>query len=404
MNNSLSQYYHLIKQVQNAIAKVDNTDDALKAGLQTIVDTIDLDYAILWSIDESEKLTPFFWYGNLDFTLCSHEKNDGIVGRTFVKHDDERHLEYHKGDDPATDIDFDGENITSIICVPFDLDDQPFGCIEVVRTEGKPGFDDELVDTLEIMTDFISLEIADSGFTEKHWEFENVLLSARDIKREFISGDSISHVLKGVNLDIYEGEFLVVLGESGCGKSTFLNIIGGMDKATSGSFTFMGKEMADATEDELTMYRRHNIGFVFQSYNLMPNLNAKQNLELIAELVDNPMDVDRALQIVGLGEKGHSYPSQLSGGQQQRISIARALVKNPKLIFADEPTAALDYTTSIEVLSVFEEVVRAGSTLVMVTHNEEITRMADRVCRMRNGKIYQVSINKKPVHATELVW
>ncbi|MDO4532128.1 MAG: ABC transporter ATP-binding protein [Coriobacteriia bacterium] len=229
-------------------------------------------------------------------------------------------------------------------------------------------------------------------------------MELRDITREFQNGDIVTKVLKGVNLDVYEGEFLVLLGESGCGKSTLLNIIGGMDQATSGTFEYLGKDLSNATQEELTDFRRDNIGFIFQSYNLMPNLTAVQNLKLIAELVAEPMDVDKALEVVGLSERKNNYPSQMSGGQQQRVSIARALVKNPKIILADEPTAALDYTTSIEVLQVMEEVVKSGTTMVMVTHNEEITRMADRVVRMRNGKMHEVTINRHPAHATDLVW
>jgi ABC-type lipoprotein export system ATPase subunit len=229
-------------------------------------------------------------------------------------------------------------------------------------------------------------------------------MSLRNIKREFQNGDIVTKVLKGVNLDVYEGEFLVLLGESGCGKSTLLNIIGGMDSATSGSFSYLGQDYTNATQSQLTEYRRDNIGFIFQSYNLMPNLTALQNLNLIGELVDDPISADKALEIVGLADRKRNYPSQMSGGQQQRVSIARALVKNPKIILADEPTAALDYDTSIEVLQVMERVVKQGTTLVMVTHNEEITRMADRVVRMRGGRTHEVTINRHPAHATDLVW
>ena len=214
----------------------------------------------------------------------------------------------------------------------------------------------------------------------------------------------MTKVLKGVNLDIYKGEFLTLLGESGCGKSTLLNIIGGMDQATSGSFHYLGQDFSKATQDQLTDFRRDNIGFIFQGYNLMPNLNAVQNLDLIGELVENPMDSEEALELVGLSQRKNNYPSQLSGGQQQRVSIARALVKRPKLILADEPTAALDYTTSIEVLSVMERIVESGATMVMVTHNEEITRMADRVVHMRDGKIFEVTVNRHRAHAEDLVW
>jgi len=249
------------------------------------------------------------------------------------------------------------------------------------------------------------MQIEDNEKFKQSWQTGKTILSIKDIKKEFKNGDgTISKVLKGVNLDIYEGEFLVLLGESGCGKSTLLNIVGGLNKATSGSICYLDNNLSEASQQELTKYRRDNIGFIFQSYNLMPNLNVKQNLDLIAELVKDPMDSKEALKLVGLEEKRENYPSQLSGGQQQRVSIARALVKKPKIIMADEPTAALDYETSIEVLSALEEVYKKGTTLVMVTHNEEITKMADRVVRMRNGKVYEVTVNLHPVKATQLVW
>ena len=177
-----------------------------------------------------------------------------------------------------------------------------------------------------------------------------------------------------------------------------------MDSATSGTFEYLGKDLSNASQQELTEFRRDNIGFIFQSYNLMPNLTSLQNLKLIGELVDDPMDADEALEVVGLSDRKKNYPSQMSGGQQQRVSIARALVKKPRVILADEPTAALDYATSIEVLQVLEEVVKSGTTMVMVTHNEEITRMADRVVRMRNGRMHEVTVNRHPARATDLVW
>ena len=177
-----------------------------------------------------------------------------------------------------------------------------------------------------------------------------------------------------------------------------------MDSATSGEFSYLGQDLSNATQSELTDFRRDNIGFIFQSYNLMPNLTALQNLKLIAELVKEPMDADEALEMVGLSDRKKNYPSQMSGGQQQRVSIARALVKKPKVILADEPTAALDYATSIEVLQVMEEIIESGTTMVMVTHNEEITRMADRVVRMRDGRMHEVTVNRHRAHATDLVW
>ena len=217
--------------------------------------------------------------------------------------------------------------------------------------------------------------------------------------------EEIRQILKGVDLDVYPGELVVVLGESGCGKSTLLNIIGGMDRMTSGQVIVEGKDMSNPTEDELTEYRREYVGFIFQAYNLMPNLSAYENIEFIAEISDNPMDSMEALKLVGLEEKSESMPTALSGGQMQRISIARALVKNPKIILADEPTAALEYDTSIKVLSVIEKISRENNTtILMVTHNPEIAKMANRVVKLRDGKISSIRVNLKPLKATDLVW
>ncbi|MDO5425207.1 MAG: ABC transporter ATP-binding protein [Eubacteriales bacterium] len=211
-------------------------------------------------------------------------------------------------------------------------------------------------------------------------------------------------MLKGVNLDIREGEFLVILGESGCGKSTMLNIIGGMDQLTTGTFLFDGTDYSRADDKMLTEYRRHSVGFIFQAYNLMPTLTAEENLEFIGELCEDSMDAGEALARVGLAQRKGNYPAQMSGGQQQRVSIARALVKKPRIILADEPTAALDYETSIEVLTVLEEVIQSGTTLLMVTHNEEIAKMANRVIRMKGGVVSEVILNRHPAKAKELVW
>ena len=220
-----------------------------------------------------------------------------------------------------------------------------------------------------------------------------------------MNGEEVRQVLKGVDLDVYPGELMVVLGESGCGKSTLLNIIGGMDKMTSGKLTVNGKDMSNPTEDQLTEYRREYIGFIFQSYNLMPNLSAYENIEFIGEISKNPMDSMEALTMVGLEDKADNMPSALSGGQMQRVSIARALVKDPKIILADEPTAALDYETSIKVLDVIESIVRdRKTTVLMVTHNPEIAKMANRVIKLRDGKISSIRVNLHPLHAAELVW
>ena len=204
---------------------------------------------------------------------------------------------------------------------------------------------------------------------------------------------------------VYKNEFVVILGESGCGKSTMVNIIAGMDSLTDGQLLIEGKDFSHPTDKELTKYRREYLGFVFQSYNLMPNLTAQENVQFIADIAVSPMPAAEAIARVGLTERANNYPSTLSGGQQQRVAIARAIVKRPHIIFADEPTAALDYQTSIEVLAVFEEIMKdRGTTVVMITHNPEIAKMANRVVKLKNGRVSSIRVNLHPMHATELVW
>ena len=257
----------------------------------------------------------------------------------------------------------------------------------------------------EYLTDERVEDILTNGTLAAADDQKKVIVSLRGVTKEYPSGESVIKVLKGIDLDIYEHEFLVILGESGCGKSTMMNIIGGMDFLTDGSIVVEGRDISHPDEKELTQYRRDYVGFVFQSYNLMPNLTAKENVEFIAEISQNPISADEAIEKVGLSERASNYPSQMSGGQQQRVSIARALVKNPTLILADEPTAALDFATSQEVLSVIEDVVRnQGKTVVMITHNDEIGKMADRVVRLKDGKVSAIRVNLHPLSAKELLW
>ena len=406
MDKSALQVYKVIGKVQSVISNATTLDEALQEGLKAIIENSGADGGAIWYADKTDgnRLRPFFWIGPVDLTRRSHVPGDGSVGRVFESQKAERLFRFDATQDVETAIDFKGMPVSSMVCVPFSGTAENLGVIQFVNGPDSPAFTDEGADVMEIMSMMAAIALEDNETIAEPWKPGEVVMQLRGITREFQNGDVVTKVLKGVNLDVYEGEFLVLLGESGCGKSTLLNIVGGMDQATSGEFMYLDQDLSNATQDELTEFRRNNIGFIFQSYNLMPNLTALQNLKLIAELVENPMDVDEALEVVGLEERKKNYPSQMSGGQQQRVSIARALVKNPKIILADEPTAALDYATSIEVLQVMEEVVRGGTTMVMVTHNEEITRMADRVVRMRDGRMYEVTINRRPAHATDLVW
>lgn len=232
-----------------------------------------------------------------------------------------------------------------------------------------------------------------------------VFLEIKNIKKHFGEGESRVEVLKGIDIEIEKGEFCVILGPSGSGKSTLLNIIGGIDAADEGYISINGEKTADMNEKALTLYRRKHLGYIFQMYNLIPNLNIKENIEVGAYLSDNPLDVDDLLKTLGLYEHRHKLPNQLSGGQQQRTAIGRAIVKNPDILLCDEPTGALDYNTSKEILQLIEDVNKKyGNTIIMVTHNDAIKQMADRVVKLRDGMIRKNYLNETKLTAEELDW
>lgn len=232
-----------------------------------------------------------------------------------------------------------------------------------------------------------------------------MFLEISNIKKSFGEGESKVQVLKGIDVGIEKGEICVLLGPSGSGKSTLLNIIGGIDSADSGYISINGEKTADMSEKALTMYRRKHLGYIFQMYNLIPNLNIKENIEVGAYLSDNPLDVDDLLHTLGLYEHRHKLPNQLSGGQQQRTAIGRAIVKNPDILLCDEPTGALDYNTSKDILKLIEDVnQKYGNTVVMVTHNDAIKDMADRVIKLRDGMIRKNYVNETKTPAVELDW
>lgn len=232
-----------------------------------------------------------------------------------------------------------------------------------------------------------------------------MFLEIQQLKKAFGQGSSRVEVLKGIDLSIEKGEFCVLLGPSGSGKSTLLNIIGGIDSADSGDICINGERIADMNEKRLTLYRRRHLGYIFQMYNLIPNLTVRENIEVGAYLGREPLDVDELLHTLGLYEHRNKRPNQLSGGQQQRTAIGRAIVKNPDILLCDEPTGALDYSTSKEILKLIETVNRKyGNTIVMVTHNDAIKDMADRVVRLRDGAIRSNLRNAQRLPAEQLEW
>lgn len=232
-----------------------------------------------------------------------------------------------------------------------------------------------------------------------------MFLELNQIKKSFGSGENRVQVLKGIDLAVEKGEFCVLLGPSGSGKSTLLNILGGIDRADSGDILIDGERMADMNEKALTLYRRRHLGYIFQMYNLIPNLTVRENIEVGAYLSRRPLDVDELLHLLGLWDHRRKLPNQLSGGQQQRTSIGRAIVKNPDILLCDEPTGALDYKTSKEILKLIETVnQKYGNTVIMVTHNDAIRLMADRVVHLRDGAIRSNETNAVKVPAQDLEW
>ena len=232
-----------------------------------------------------------------------------------------------------------------------------------------------------------------------------MFLEIHELRKSFGAGENRTEVLKGLDFSVEKGEICVLLGPSGSGKSTLLNIIGGIDEADGGYISINGEKMEEMKEKALTEYRRRHLGYVFQMYNLIPNLNVKENIEVGAYLRDSPLDIDELLHTLGLYEHRHKLPNQLSGGQQQRTSIGRAIVKNPDILLCDEPTGALDYHTSKEILKLIEDVNRKyGNTVIMVTHNDAIKNMADRVVKLRDGQIRKNYVNETKIAAGDLEW
>ncbi|MEE0686994.1 MAG: ABC transporter ATP-binding protein [Lachnospiraceae bacterium] len=234
--------------------------------------------------------------------------------------------------------------------------------------------------------------------SEHYIKFENV-------KKSYGNGNAQINALDGVDFEINKGEFCILLGSSGAGKTTLLNMLGGMDTVTSGNIEFDGRKVSGFDKRELIEYRRHDVGFVFQFYNLIPNLTALENVEIAAQLCKNPIPAKEALDMVGLTERANNFPAQLSGGEQQRVAIARALAKNPRLLLCDEPTGALDYVTGKAVLKLLYDLSKErGTTVIIITHNQAIAPMADRIIKIKSGKIYSNELNENVTSIDEIEW
>jgi putative ABC transport system ATP-binding protein len=231
------------------------------------------------------------------------------------------------------------------------------------------------------------------------------VFNLRGLSKVYGEGQTAVRALSDVDMDIADGELMVLLGPSGSGKSTLLNILGGLDRATSGELLFRGASLTRVSDRELTAYRRRHVGFIFQFYNLIPSLTARENVDLVGEIADDPMSAAEALELVGLGNRVDHFPAQLSGGEQQRVAVARAIAKRPAILLCDEPTGALDVKTGVRVLEALVEVnARYRSTTLIVTHNMDVARMGRRVVHFGDGRIRSLEVNENPVPPSELVW
>lgn len=228
-------------------------------------------------------------------------------------------------------------------------------------------------------------------------------ITFENVRKTYTMGEVKIHALDGVSFEIDEGEFVIIAGASGAGKSTILNLLGGMDTVSEGRILVDGKEISSYSEKEMTMYRRYDVGFVFQFYNLVQNLTLKENVELATQICENPLNIEETIRSVGLIDRLNNFPSQLSGGEQQRVAIARALAKNPKLLLCDEPTGALDYKTGKQVLKVLQDTCRTQKkTVIVITHNLALTPIGDKIIKVKSGKIESVEINKEPMDVEQV--
>lgn len=238
------------------------------------------------------------------------------------------------------------------------------------------------------------------------WElYEMSFIELNSVYKKYVTGEVVITALDGVNFSVEQGELCVVVGPSGAGKTTVLNILGGIDDCDDGKVRVGGELINSYNSKKLALYRRYDVGFVFQFYNLVPNLTALENVELASQISKKSLNPARVLERVGLSERMHNFPSQLSGGEQQRVSIARALAKNPKLLLCDEPTGALDYTTGKQILTLLQETSReTGMTVIIITHNQALTPMANRVIAMRNGRVQRITVNDNPLPMGSIEW
>lgn len=386
-----------------------NLQETLDTALSQVMPVIEAESGTMWLLEgESEFLYPYVTRGPKvqTFKDLKLKNGEGIAG--WVTQNRQSQLISDAASDPRWAGRFDrvtGYVTRSMLCVPLLTQHASIGCLQFINKKNEQLFNEDDLRLAEELATLVAIALEKQGITIRKGDQQQVLNRLEQVTKTYRMGEVMVEALKETSLEIYEGELLVILGPSGSGKSTMLNLLGGMDKPTSGRMYFKEHDLTDASEKDLTLYRRHEIGFVFQFYNLIPDLTASENVSLAAELVGDPLTVEEVLEEVSLGHRGDHFPSQMSGGEQQRVSIARAIVKKPSILLCDEPTGALDDNTGKLILRLLEKVARErGSTVVIVTHNSAIAAMADRVFKMRSGNLVEVVRNPHPVPAERIDW
>ncbi len=407
MNDNRINYTQVIWEITCLLQGAESLEEALRTSLEEVVKAVDAEAGTIWFYNASgdKRIYPSFWIGGADLTGLSLACGEGIAGtvvqdaKTTVVKDCQSDARWAGRFDAAT-----GFVTKSMICVPLTNKYETIGCIQIINKKDGSLYTDDDVSLAENLAMLTAIAIEGKGLNLGFTGEKKALMSLRDVSKTTMRGEHERTLLCGLNLDVLEGELLVMCGESGCGKSAIFGILGGLDGLSGGSFTFDGKDYSGADENMLTDYRRSCVGVVCPDGCLVDGMTVTENLELAAAACKKPMAVKTVLEAVGLTELADEKAGAISDGARRILSLAQALVKQPRVLLADELTASLDRETATEVLAVLEKIVKGGTTAVLVTHNEEIGKMADRMIRIRGGQASEVVVNSRRMSAKELAW
>lgn len=399
-----------IWKLTNSLHDSKNLNEVFENAINQILIATNAEAGTLWVLDEEEKyIHPLLVRGPSVGKLkgMKLKNGEGLAGWVVKNRISQIISDVSNDERWAKRFDKSTSYITkSIICVPLDNRNSCIGCLQLLNKKDGSLFNKDDLELCEELAAFIAVAIDERGLMLKREDHKkDTLIELDKVNKEYKMGDMNIKVLNNVSLEIYNRELVVILGPSGSGKSTLLNIIGGMDKATSGKILVNNQDLVKSNDRELMLYRRHEVGFIFQLYNLIPDLTASENISLAAKMAKQPYTVEEVLEKVDLTKRRNNFPSQMSGGEQQRVSIARAIVKKPKLLLCDEPTGALDYKTGKKILKLIEQISRIFmGTVVIVTHNSAFGAMADRVIKMKSGEIIEIVTNPHPVPSERIEW